>query len=207
MISLFQLISFSSSVIAAAIASLESIDSMLVAPSSIAILLTGVPASISAAITQPAAISALESEFATSVPAWWSSLAPAAQSYILAIGPKAQSLAPEIASLQSIAGITMLGGSPTSSAPYPGATNAGNNTVAGNKNITSSSYNVTSTLKISMTTEAFSLTLGGSATQVDAGISATQTTSTSTGGAAQATGALPFGIFGAVGILGLAIVL
>lgn len=195
------------SVVSAALVSISSLEQLIQPPSSILAKLTGVPPDVKAAATNPALITSLESQFINSVPAWYTSLPADAQSYILGIGPKVLSIQPQIQSLQVVAGLITTGygsgatatGTGTGTGIYPIVTPTTNGTISSDS---------TSTLSSSSTTTQTSSTSLISVTSPTASVSVSSVaapSSTSKAGAAQATGTIAAGLFGAVGVLGLAL--
>jgi len=195
--------------------SLSVLSATLVPGSSIAAQLTGVPSSVQALQSSPAGLSQLASEFESSVPAWFVSLSPDAQSYVLNAGAARASvfslealLTGSATATTTITGVVNgttatlvpvgMGGSTTASVTGTGT--GGNGTVT-TGNLSSTSTGTGATTKTTATGESTKTTAKSSST-------ATATTkassSSSTAGAAQVTGLLALG-YGLVGAAGLAV--
>jgi hypothetical protein len=172
---------FNPSAISASIAALES---QLLPPSNIAAELTGVPTAVQAAITNAAAFSSVEAAFESSIPAWFTSLPPNAQSYILNIGAEAATILPQISSLESLLP------NPTSP-PY----STGAITTSSHSNSTVSTISVPSTTSVKTTSTGTAITAGGSSA------STTKKASTSSSSAGAATTGVGLGLAGAVGLV------
>lgn len=150
--------------------------------------LTGVPASVTSALTNPSAVSALQSQIIQSgFPSWYTALPTDAQSYILGVAGKAATIVPEIVSLEVAAGLTTISGVGTGTAV---STSSAKTTSYSNSTITTTSK--------AATTSAVVVTTKASSSAVP--------TSSSKAGAAP-TGVVAAGILGAVGFLGLAVAL
>jgi len=173
---------------AAAIASsLSSLSSLLVPPPSIASELTGVPSDVQAAATNPAEITSLEAEFATSIPSWFASLPTDAKSYIINAAAVEASVRPQISSLEAAAVSAGLTGAPTGLSSNGTVVNGTTgSTTTGSSSSGSSTGSSTKTS-----------TKGESGTSTSSG-----NTSSSSGGA-QSTGVVALGLAGVVGFAGL----
>jgi len=186
-------------------ASLAAIQSSLLPNPSLASELTGVPSNVQAAATNPALIPAIESQFASGQPAWFTSLPADAKSYILNAGAAFASASPLIASLEA-----------QLTAVLPTATGIANSTVTaittvasvGNTTASSSGGNSTvSTKNLSTTTGTVVTTKASTSRKPSSTASTEASSSSSSGGAAQATGAIALGLAGVVGFAGMVIAL
>lgn len=159
------------------------------------------PASVTAALGNPSAISALESQFlAAGPPAWFSSLPADAQSYVLALGPKAETILPEIISLEIAAGLTTVSGAAGTGAAATSTPSKGTSIVGTGSN---------STITTKGPTSIAEATTGGTSNAASASAKTTassaKSTSSSSAGAAQVTGAIAAGVIAAGSFLGLAL--
>ncbi|QSZ29105.1 hypothetical protein DSL72_003615 [Monilinia vaccinii-corymbosi] len=205
-------------------ASLASLSSALVINPSIAAELTCIPSSVQALQSNAAGISQLASEFINSgVPGWYSSLSPAAQSYVLGDGAARASLLQDASSLESLLGgatatpaataaatitatpasvITgVINGTAATLAPVgTGVLTLASSTSGGNSTVTTRKLSsATTATATEAETETETETAGGSAggkTSEPSPIS-----SSSTGGAAQVTGVVGLGVAGLVGLV------
>jgi carbohydrate-binding DOMON domain-containing protein len=149
--------------------------------------LGGVPATDTGVIGNPSAISILQSQILESgFPAWFSTLAPDAQSWVLGIAMTAATIIPEIASLEVEAGLTTY---TSSTATAPASTSASTTSHSGSTTITTTK--ATTTSQVITTTQTSS--------------PASPSSSSSKAGAAPTK--VIAGILGAVGFLGLAVAL
>src|SRR5881392_3011999 len=89
-------------VISSAVSEIQALSSQLNPPSNIIAELSGVPPEVVAAITDPASLSAVDAEFKTGRPSWFTALPSDAQAYIISV----KSDLSAIASLESVAGIS-----------------------------------------------------------------------------------------------------
>ncbi len=150
--------------------------------------LTGVPASITSALTNPSAIAALESQILqSSLPSWYNALPSDAQSYVLGVAGKAATIVPEIVSLEVAAGLTTISGVGTGTAV---STSSAKTTSYSNSTIATTSKAPTASAVVVTTKSS----------------SSAAPTSSSKAGAAP-TGVVAAGILGAVGFLGFAVAL
>jgi len=183
------------------LAQISSLEAKILPPSSIAAELTGVPASVTAALGNPSAISALESEIlASGFPSWYTALPSEAQSYVLAAPGVYQSIYPQIVSLEIAAGLTTvsgLGGTGTN----PGGPIQ---TVSGGSNSTRNS----TTSRSGTTGSAATTSAPSSTTATTSGLGGVSSTSrSSSAGVAPTNAPLAAGVMGAVAFLGLALAL
>jgi len=149
--------------------------------------LGGVPATDTGVIGNPSAISILQSQILESgFPAWFSTLAPDAQSWVLGIAMTAATIIPEIASLEVEAGLTTY---TSSAATAPASTSA--STTSHSSNTMVATTKATTTSQVITTTQTSS--------------PASPSTSSSKAGAAPTK--VIAGFLGAVGFLGLAVAL
>jgi len=121
------------------------------------------------------------------LPSWYSALPSDAQSYVIGIAAKAETIVSEIVSLEIAAGLTTISGVGTGTAP---STTAPKTTSYSNSTITTTSKAAT-TSAVVVTTKATSSSAAPS----------------SSSKAAAPTNAISVGILGAVGFLGLAVAL
>ncbi|PQE06448.1 hypothetical protein CJF32_00002413 [Rutstroemia sp. NJR-2017a WRK4] len=183
-------------------ASLSRISASLAPPPSIAAQLTGIPSSVQALQTNPSGINQLISQFATGTPSWFAALPSAAQSYVLSNGLARLSAYPVISSLQ--AQLTSKPIVPT------GATNSTTNGSSGLKttSVTSGGGNSTVTTKpltSTATTGSQTTSAKGNSSATTSGAKPSSTASKAA--AAQATGAIAFGLAGAAGFVGIVMAL
>jgi hypothetical protein len=177
------------------ISEIQSLSSELTPPSSIAAELTGVPASVYSALTNPTALAALESQFVTAPPAWYTALPSDAQAWVISIAPKFVSIESQILGLEVEAGLTTLAGAAAGtgvSSSTAKATGVSNSTIA-------------SVSKGTTTTGATKAPTTAATTA--AASSKAASSSSSSGGAASPTGMVAAGVMGAVGFLGFALAL
>lgn len=207
----------STTAVDAASASISSLLSVAVeVPSSVLTELTKVPTNVAAAITEPAVISSLIADFASSLPEWYTSLSPAAQSYVINVGPKLVNVQPEIERLESlIASQITVNATIITTTVMSNATitvQAGTNiTMGGNSTMALST--ATSVMYVNSTVSAKLLSRTTS-TVVATAEHNPQTTltsamsSSSTAGVAKQSGYVAAGLLGALGgVLGLAVAL
>jgi len=169
------------------LAKISSLWDEMVPPLSIYSELGGVPATDTGVIGDPSAISILQSQILESgFPAWFSTLAPDAQSWVLGIAMTAATIIPEIASLEVEAGLTTFA---SSTATAPASTSA--------STTSQSSGTMIATTKATTTSQVITTTQTSSP--------ASPSTSSSKAGAAPTN--VIAGILGAVGFFGLAVAL
>jgi hypothetical protein len=149
--------------------------------------LLGIPSTVTAILGNPTAVSALENQInnESGFPAWFSTLAPDAQSWVISIAGVAATIIPELVSLEIGAGLTPSGGTGTAPATTSAMT-------------TSYSNSIMTTTSKATTTSAIITTTQGS--------SSAAPSSSSKAGAAP-TGVIAAGVLGAVGFLGVIVAL
>ncbi|PMD17474.1 hypothetical protein NA56DRAFT_662115 [Hyaloscypha hepaticicola] len=172
------------------LARISSLWEELIPPYSIYTELGGVPATDTGVIGNPSAVEILQSQILESgFPAWFSTLAPDAQSWVLGIAMTAATIIPELASLEVEAGLTTITTS-TATATAPASTSASTTSH-------SSGTMITTTTKATTTSQVITTTQTSSP--------ASPSTSSSKAGAAPTK--VIAGFLGAVGFLGLAVAL
>ncbi|TGO42999.1 hypothetical protein BHYA_0004g01260 [Botrytis hyacinthi] len=203
---------------ASAIASsISSLSSALIPNPSLAAQLTSIPTSVLALQSSPSGFAQLEQEFLTSIPTWYTSLSPAAQSYILNAGPAKAS----IFSLESLLSGVSASASATTSAPAApsitglltgiinGAsatlvpiTGSGGLTIAsGNSTVTTKKLSATATTETETEAKTTETSAKTTETGKNGGGTPSPIESSSKGGAAQITGVLGGVVMGAVGLV------
>ncbi|KAH8783937.1 hypothetical protein BGZ57DRAFT_852333 [Hyaloscypha finlandica] len=97
--------------LASVLSQISSLQAELQPPPSILSELSGIPATVTAALDNPSLVSMLQSQVnASGFPGWYSSLAPDAQNWVIGIAGVAATVIPEIFSLEVAAGLTTLAG-------------------------------------------------------------------------------------------------
>ncbi|KAF5870058.1 uncharacterized protein Bfra_010205 [Botrytis fragariae] len=203
---------------ASAIASsISSLSSALIPNPSLAAQLTSIPTSVLALQSSPSGLAQLEQEFLSSIPAWYTSLSPAAQTYILSAGPAKAS----IFSLESLLSATSASASATTSAPAAPSitgfltgiingttatlvpiTGSGGLTIAsGNSTVTTKKLSTTATTETETEAKTTETSVKTSETGKNGGGAPSPIESSSKGGAAQVTGVLGGVVMGAVGLV------
>ncbi|KAM0140393.1 hypothetical protein ACHAP3_002697 [Botrytis cinerea] len=192
--------------------SISSLSSGLIPNPSLAAQLTSIPASVQALQSSPSGLAQLEQEFLSSIPAWYTSLSPAAQSYILSAGPAKASIfslesllaaapAPTSApTAQTITGI--INGTTAALIPITGSgglTIA--STVSGNSTVTTKKLSATSTTATETQAKTTETSVKTSETGKNSAGSPSPIASSSKAGAAQVTGVLGGVVMGAVGLV------
>ncbi|KAG9238619.1 hypothetical protein BJ875DRAFT_23253 [Amylocarpus encephaloides] len=179
------------------------------APTSIEAELQKVPSSVQTALQNPTALAEIQSQIVNGqLPDWFSRLPPAAQSYLINLFPKIQTLI----ALGSQIGVS---NGPYTTGSYVAATGTGSfvePTDVSASNATVSNGTV-STGKPTVATSDTGLS-GGPVTKSSAAAPAPSTAGAGAGGVsstskagARPTGVIAAGVFGAVGFLGLALAL
>ncbi|THV53973.1 hypothetical protein BGAL_0037g00170 [Botrytis galanthina] len=199
---------------ASAIASsISSLSSALIPNPSLAAQLTGIPTSVLALQSSPSGFAQLEQEFLTSFPAWYTSLSPAAQSYILSAGPAKASIfsleslllatSTSTSAAPSITGFLtgIINGTTATLVPITGS--GGLTIASGNSTVTTRKLSSTATTETE--TDAKTTETSAKTTQTETGKNGGGTqspiVSSSKGGAAQITGVLGGVVMGAVGLV------
>jgi hypothetical protein len=150
-----------------------------------------VPTSVYAVLGDPTALAALESQFITAPPAWFTSLPVDAQAFVISLAPKYMSIMPQILSLEVAAGLTTL---PAAAATATDVAATARATATGFSN---------STIVTSRGTGSAT----GTTKAATASASTSKAPSTSISAGAAPTNAIAAGIVGAVGFIGLALAL
>ncbi|PMD55873.1 uncharacterized protein K444DRAFT_616951 [Hyaloscypha bicolor E] len=171
--------------LASVLSQISSLQAELQPPPSILSELSGVPATVTAALNNPSLVSVLQSQInASGFPGWYSSLAPDAQSWVISVAGVAATVIPEIVSLEVAASLTTLAG---------GTGSATATTSSMTKSHSNSTMSTTSkaTPTLTPTTKA----------------SSSPVPSKSSSAGAAPTNIAAAGILGAVGFLGLVVAL
>ncbi|KAF7935981.1 uncharacterized protein EAE98_002201 [Botrytis deweyae] len=201
---------------ASAIASsISSLSSALIPDPSLAAQLTSIPTSVLALQSSPSGFAQLEQEFLSSLPAWYTSLSPAAQTYIINAGPAKAS----IYSLEAL--LSSASASATTSAPAAPSitgfltgiingttatlvpiTGSGGLTIAsGNSTVTTKKLSASATTETETEAKTTETSAKTTETGKNGGGTPSPIESSSKAGAAQVTGLLGGMVMGAVGLV------
>ncbi|KAF7951452.1 hypothetical protein EAE96_006761 [Botrytis aclada] len=199
---------------ASAIASsISSLSSALIPNPSLATQLTSIPTSVLALQSSPSGLAQLEQEFLSSVPAWYTSLSPAAQTYIVSAGPAKASIFSLESLLSGATATTSAPTTPTITAPLTGIINgttatlipitgSGGLTIAsGNSTVTTKKLSASATTETATQAKTTETSAKTSETGKNGGGTPSPIQSSSKAGAAQVTGVLSGVVMGAVGLV------